>query len=47
MGVPQQHADDLIGHIQVRDVMFDPTKRKELDASILDSLVSDYERALC
>ena len=29
-----------IGHIQVKDVVFDPTKRKELDASILDSLVS-------
>jgi hypothetical protein len=26
-----------IGHIQVKDVVFDPTKRKELDASILDS----------
>jgi hypothetical protein len=28
-----------IGHVQVADVVFDPSKRKELDASFLDSLV--------
>jgi hypothetical protein len=30
-----------IGHVQVGDVVFDSSKRKELDASFLDGLVSD------
>jgi hypothetical protein len=29
-----------IGNVQVADVVFDPSKRKELDASFLDSLVA-------
>ncbi|HLJ88965.1 MAG TPA: hypothetical protein VKZ53_19250 [Candidatus Angelobacter sp.] len=29
-----------IGHIQIKDVVFDPTKRKELDASILDRFLA-------
>jgi hypothetical protein len=31
-----------IGHIPVSSVTFDPTKRKELDASILDTLLVDH-----
>jgi hypothetical protein len=30
-----------VGHIRVEDVLFDPSKRKLLDASILDSLVAE------
>ena len=33
-----------IGHVQVADVVFDPSKRKELDASFLDSLMADQEQ---
>ncbi len=32
-----------IGHIQIDQVTFDPSNRKELDASILDSLIADQE----
>jgi hypothetical protein len=32
-----------IGQIPVNQVTFDPSKRKELDASILDSLIADNE----
>jgi hypothetical protein len=30
-----------IGHVQVGDVVFDSSKRKELDASFLDSLIAE------
>ncbi len=33
-----------IGKIPINQVTFDPSKRKELDASILDSLVTGQER---
>ena len=33
-----------IGHVQVGDVVFDSSKRKELDASFLDSLIADQAR---
>jgi len=32
-----------IGHVQVREVVFDSSTRKELDASLLDELVADQE----
>jgi hypothetical protein len=34
---------DCIGKIPIAQVIFDPSKRKELDASILDSLVADED----
>jgi hypothetical protein len=33
-----------IGQIPIDQVTFDPSKRKELDASILDSLIAEQER---
>jgi hypothetical protein len=33
-----------IGQIRIDKVVFDPSKRKELDASILDSFVVDQEQ---
>jgi hypothetical protein len=33
-----------IGHVQVGDAVFDSSKRKELDASFLDSLIAEHER---
>ncbi len=33
-----------IGKIPIDQVKFDPSKRKELDASIVDSLVADQDR---
>jgi len=33
-----------IGQIRIDQVVFDPSKRKELDASILDSFVVDHEQ---
>jgi hypothetical protein len=33
-----------IGQIQIQDVVFDPSKRKELDASCLDKLIADGQR---
>jgi hypothetical protein len=35
-----------IGQIQIQDVVFDPSKRKELDASCLDTFVADGELCL-
>jgi hypothetical protein len=32
---------ESIGKVRINDVVFDSTKRKELDASILGSLISD------
>jgi len=34
-----------IGRIPIDQVTFDPSKRKELDASILDSFVVDHEQS--
>ena len=33
-----------IGRVQVAQVAFDPSKRKELDASLLDGLLAEHER---
>jgi hypothetical protein len=35
---------NCIGQIRIDQVVFDPSKRKELDASILDSFVADHEQ---
>jgi hypothetical protein len=35
---------DCVGQIPIDCVVFDPTKRKELDASVLDDLIADRER---
>jgi hypothetical protein len=33
-----------IGHVEVDDMVFDSSKRKELDASFLDSLIDEQQR---
>ena len=33
----------FIGEIPIRDVLFDPSKRKELDATVLDGLFATYK----
>jgi hypothetical protein len=35
---------DCVGQIPIDSVVFDPTKRKELDASVLDPLIADFTR---